>query len=368
MTHAQAKAASTAPGLGQKLRLPLMVGVPVLAGLVGGVLYLSGGRYVSTDDAYVQAVRMSVSSDVSGRVIEVLVHDNQEVKANQVLFRLDERPFRIAVENGEAKLAAARMTVAGEKAIYRQRLADLAVAKDAADYRNREFQRQNKLLASGTVSQSQYDLTAHSWQAARQQVSAAEQQIASALADLNGDADIAPEHHPLVRQAQAALDQARLNLSYTTVTAPEDGIVTKVEQLQSGDYITTAQPLFSLVSSSKLWIEANFKETDLTHMHPGQSAAIAIDTYPDHPLRAHVVSLSPGTGSTFSLLPPENATGNWVKVVQRLPVRLELDERPAGLRLQAGMSTDVAVDTQYSRSKMASLINQAFAAPPEDKE
>ncbi len=353
--------------LRQKLRLPLMIGVPVLAVVAGGALYATGGRYVSTDDAYVQAARTTISSDISGRVVAVLVHDNQQVAAGQPLFQLDDRPFRIAVADAEAKLEAARLKLDGQKAVYRQRLADLASAKDAAEYRSREFERQNRLLASGTVSQSNYDLAAHSWQAARLDVAAAQQQLASALADLGGDADIAPADHPVVKQAQAALDQARLNLSYTMISAPDAGIVTKVEQIQPGDYVNAAAALFSLVSSDRVWVEANFKETDLTHMQAGQAATLAVDAYPDHKLAAHVVSLSPGTGSTFSLLPAENATGNWVKVVQRLPVRLELDEHPQGLRLQAGMSTDVEVDTGHQR-KMVSLISHALAAPAKSGE
>ena len=199
-------------------------------------------------------------------------------------------------------------------------------------------------------------------QAARQQLAATQQQIASVLADLGGNADIPPDRHPQVQQAQAALDRARLNLSYTVVAAPDDGTVTKVEQLQVGDYVTTAQPLFALISDSRVWIEANFKETDLTHMRPGQAATVDIDTYPDHGFEARVTSLSPGTGSAFSLLPPENATGNWVKVVQRLPVRLQLERLPEDVRLHAGMSATVDVDTQYRR-RLLTMIESAFAAP-----
>jgi len=346
----------------QRLRLPLMVGIPLVAGLIGGAFYLTGGRYVSTDDAYVQAARMSISSDVAGRVVELDVHDNQIVKAAQVLFRLDDRPFRIAVEDAEAQLASARLKVDAGKAVYRQRQADLQAARDTLDYRTREFDRQQRLLASGTVSQAQYDLASHALDAARQQVAVSQQQIAAALADLGGTADIALDHHPLVQQAQAVLDRARLNLSYTVVTAPEDGTVTKVEQLQVGNYVNTAQPLFSLVSSSRIWVEANFKETDLIHMHPGQSASVTIDAYPDREFLARVESLSPGTGSAFSLLPPENASGNWVKVVQRSPVRLSLEHLPQDVQLQAGMSVDAEVDTQYRR-KFVALIGSAFAAP-----
>ena len=346
----------------QRVRLPLMIGVPVLAGIVGGYFYLIGGRYVSTDDAYVQAARMAISSDVAGRVVEIDIHDNQPVKAAQILFKLDDRSYRIAVEDAEAQLATARLKVDAEKTVYRQRQADLQAMRDTLDYRTREFDRQQRLVTSGIVSQSQFDLAAHALLAARQQVAAAQQQMAGALADLGGTADIPLESHPLVQQAQAVLDRARLNLSYTTVTAPEDGIVTKVEQLQVGDYVNAARPLFALISSSRIWVEANFKETDLGHMRPGQPVTIAIDAYPDRVCPARVESLSPGTGSAFSLLPPENATGNWVKVVQRSPVRLRFEPMPEGVTLQAGMSVDAEVDTQYRR-KLLALIGSAFAAP-----
>lgn len=346
----------------QRLRLPLMLGVPSLAALIGGYFYLLGGRHVSTDDAYVQASRVSVSSDVPGRVVEIDVHDNQPVKVGQILFKLDDRPYRIAVEDALAQLASARLKVDAQKAIYRQRRADLQAVEDTLDYQTREFDRQKRLLASGIASQSQFDQAEHALRLARQQVAAAQQQIANALADLDGDADIPLDRHPLVQQAQAALDRARLNLSYTVVAAAEDGTVTKVEQLQVGDYVNTAQPLFSLISSSHVWVEANFKETDLTHMHAGQTALVSIDTYPDREFPARVVSLSPGTGSAFSLLPPENATGNWVKVVQRLPVRLQLDRLPDDAPLHAGMSATVDVDTHHQR-KILSIIDHAMAAP-----
>jgi len=346
----------------RRLRLPLMIGVPAVAAIGFGVLYMAGGGSVSTDDAYVQAARTAISCDVSGRVVEIDVHDNQPVKTGQVLFKLDDRPYRIAVEDAEAQLAGARLKIDAEKAVYRQRQADFQVVKDTLDYQTREYERQQRLLGPGITSQAQYDQAFHAYQVARQQVAATQQQMASVLADLGGDAEIAPEHHPLVQQAQAALDRARLNLSYTVIVAPEDGTVTKVEQVQVGDYVTTAQPLFALISASRVWIEANFKETELTHMRPGQEATIAIDTYPDREFSARVESLSPGTGSAFSLLPPENATGNWVKVVQRLPVRLNLDHLPEDTPLHAGMSADVEVDTHYRRH-LASLISSAFAAP-----
>jgi membrane fusion protein (multidrug efflux system) len=185
---------------------------------------------------------------------------------------------------------------------------------------------------------------------AQSQLASAQQQVGSVLALLGGNPTLPVAEHPVVQEAQAALDRASLDLSYATVRAPADGVVAKVEQLQVGDYITAATPVFSLISSRDVWIEANFKEDELTYMRAGQSADVRIDAYPGRHFKAHVTSLSPGTGAQFSLLPPENATGNWVKVVQRVPVRLQLDDTELdGVTLHAGLSVDVKVDTQHRR-------------------
>ena len=340
---------SLTANLGERLRVPLMllgVAVVLIAALT---FWLTGGRYMSTDDAYVQAARTSISSNVAGQVTQILVHDNERVHRGQLLFRLDDQPYRIAVEAAEAKLASARLTVLAGKATYRQQLASVRSAQDTVSYRQKEYERQRKLLATGIASQAMYDGAQHALDNSRQQETAAQQQAAGVLAMLGGDADIDVNRHPSVLQAQAELDRAKLNLSYTQITAPDDGTVTKVEQLQVGDYINAASPVFALISSRDVWIEANFKENQLAHMRPGQPATIRIDTYPGRPFKAHVASIAPGTGSQFSVLPPENATGNWVKVVQRLPVRLELDDAVPDLPLHSGLSATVDVDTGHAR-------------------
>jgi membrane fusion protein (multidrug efflux system) len=335
----------------------LMVGGVVLALVLGLWYYLASGRYVSTDDAAVMAAQATISSNVPGRVVELDVRDNQLVHKGDVLFRLDERPFQIAVEEAQAKLAAARMQIAANKASYRRELANLAADRDTLAYQEHELERQQRLLQSGISSRAQFEQVQHAVELARSQLASAQQQVDSVLAMLGGNPDLPVDAHPLVMQAQAALDKAKLDESYTVVVAPDDGTVAKVEQLQVGDYINAAAPLFSLVSSRDTWIEANFKEDDLAHMRPGQSAEVSIDAYPSHRFKAHVTSLSPGTGSQFSLLPPENATGNWVKVVQRVPVRLQLDrdEFAAGLPLHAGLSAEVTVDTEHHRTLFGRL-------------
>jgi membrane fusion protein (multidrug efflux system) len=336
-----------------RLRWILMGGGVLVAVVLGLWYYLASGRYTSTDDAAVMAAQATISSNVPGRVVEVAVRDNQLVHKGDVLFRLDERPFQIAVEEAQAKLAAARMQIVAGKATYRREVATLTANKDTLAYQQHEFERQQRLLQSGISSRAQFEQVQHAVEMAQSNLASAEQQVSSVLTMLGGNLDLPVDAHPVVLQAQASLDKAKLDESYTVIVAPDDGIVAKVEQLQVGDYISAAAPLFTLVSASNIWIEANFKEDDLTYMRPGQTAKVSIDAYPSHGCNAHVTSLSPGTGSQFSMLPPENATGNWVKVVQRVPVRLQLDdncELGGAMPLHSGLSAEVTVDTEHHRT------------------
>lgn len=333
-----------------RYRTPLLIGGPAVVALASIAFYLAGGRYVSTDDAYVQAARVEISTDVPGRVIDVDVHDNQPVHRGQTLFVLDPRSFQIAVANAEARLAEARLTIGALEAAYRQRQAEEKAAQATLAYQQREFERQRKLAAAGISSRARLDEAAHDLDSSRQQLAAAIQQTESVLAELGGDPEAPIDSQPGVQTAQAALDRAELDLSYTVVHAPIDGILTKVEQLRVGDYVNAGTPLFALESQSDVWIEANFKETDLTHMRPGELATLSVDAYPGTSFVGRVESTSPGTGSSFSLLPPENASGNWVKVVQRLPVRLSIDPRHPDVPLAAGMSVTTEVDTGFRRS------------------
>ena len=341
--------AAAGPGWKRRLRLPLMLLAPVVVALLAIYFYLSGGRYETTDDAYVQAARVAISANVAGRVTELAVKDNQFVHQGEPLFRLDDAPFRIAVEEAEAQLATARLQIASLKANYRQRQSELASAQDTLAFQQREYERQQRLIASGIASQLQLDRAKNSLDEARDQLAGVRQQIGAVVANLGGDPNIAPDAHPTVKEAQARLDRAKLNLSYTVVDAPSDGIATRVDQLQVGTYITASAPVFALVSATDIWIEANFKEDQLTHMRVGQKVDVEIDSYPGHVFKGTVTSLSPGTGSQFSVLPPENATGNWVKVVQRLPVRIQLDENDPAFALHAGLSANVSVDTRFQR-------------------
>ena len=332
----------------ERLRTPLLVAAVVVALLAALFFYLHGGRYEPTDNAYLQSGLVSVSANVSGPATAVEVHENQLVRTGDVLFRIDPAPFQAAVEEAEAALANAKTQVESLRANYRQGQAELRSAQDKLAYAVREAARQKALLAEGISSQDQYDQALLAEQTARQGIQTVQQQNASIAASLSGAVDAPVEEQPAVRRAQAALDRAKLNLGYTVVRAPQDGIVTKVNQLQVGDYVSAAKPVFTL-AGTHIWVEANFKENQLDHMRVGQPARFKIDAFPDLSLSGRLASFSPGTGNSFALLPPENATGNWVKVVQRLPVELEIDKLPGGVPLHAGLSVEVTVDTGHRR-------------------
>jgi membrane fusion protein, multidrug efflux system len=343
-------AATPKRSIRERLRRPLMLALPIMLAVFGGAYYFAEEPYVSTDDAFVRAAKITVNSRVAGQVVEIAVRDNQRVRQGQVLFRIDPEPYQIAVDQAEARLASARLQIEGLKATYRQQQAELQSAKDTAAFDEREYNRKKALVANDFTPRAVYDQTETTLKVARQHVASVEQQIANTVVALDGNPDIEIDRHPTVRAAKAVLDRAKLDLSYATVTAPDDGTVARVDDLQVGDFVNPGAAVFSLMSSHRIWIEANFRETGLTHMRPGQKAMIDVDAYPDHGFKAHIVSMSPGTGSEFAVLPPENATGNWVKVVQRLPVRLELDEVDPNRPLFSGISVTARVHTGYHRN------------------
>jgi membrane fusion protein (multidrug efflux system) len=362
MAAAEQAPVESAPGWKRRARYPLMLlGVLVVAGL-GVYFYLAGGRFESTDDAYVKTARVSISANVPGRVIELAVHDNQRVKAGDLLYKLDDAPFLIAVQEAEAQLATTRLQLNTLKANYRQRQAELSSAQDTVAFQKRELDRQQRLVGAGIASQAQVDRASHAYDEAKSRIAGVTQESGAVVAQLGGNISLDPDQHPAVKQAQATLDRARLNLSYTTIRAPADGVVTKVEDLQVGSYVNASVPVFALVSTHDLWLEANFKEDQLAHMRVGQDADVKVDSYPDKVFKGKVVSVSPGTGSQFSVLPAENATGNWVKVVQRLPVRVELESLDPNFPLQGGLSATVDVDTRYQRHLFSK--NEVLAPAP----
>lgn len=321
-----------------------MLGVPLA--ILGALAFIviTGGRSESTDDAYVQAAKAPISAQIAGRVIEVDVTDNQSVKSGEVLFRLDPADETVAVRRAEAALAAARLQVVALRSALAQQKLLLASALQTRDYATREADRQQALVAAGVSSRQQAADARHGADLAIAQVAVDRQQVAAALANLGG-AEADPALYPAVMQAAAALDAARIDLGHTVITAPADGVVTRVDQLQKGADITPSQTVFYLLSGEP-WVEANFKEDQLAKMRVGQPALISIDALGGGALRGHVASFSPGAGSSFSPLPAQNATGNWVKVVQRLPVRIAFDKAPPQVVSRAGLSAKITVDVR----------------------
>lgn len=346
---------AVAPIRARSLRRYLVVGLvgligPLAALALGVYIYLSGGRYVSTDNAYVKSAKIAVSADVAGRVAKVAVRENQSVAPGDLMFRVDPAPYRIAVARANARLLAARQGVEALRAGYKQQVASLARAKGEVVYHLQQLDRQKKLSRRNLVSGLNLDTAVRNLRDAEDQVKVSEQGLAEARAKLGGDPDIEADRHPDVLEAKAHLDQAALDLKRTAVRATMRGIVTNFD-LQPGEYVKTGNAIFSLVGADNTWVHANFKETELTHVKVGQRATISIDTYPDRKFRATVAGISPATGAEFAVLPPQNATGNWVKVVQRLTVRLRIAE-PADKSsptLRAGMSAIVTIDTGHQR-------------------
>ncbi len=334
------------PGLSPKQkRLALMIGPPaVIAVGVAIWLVLSAG-FVSTDNAQVSAARAPISSSVRARVIGVLVKENQQVKAGDELIRLDSGDFGIAVAQAEARLASAKLQVEGLRASYRKSAADLTASTTEADFRRSEQARQDNLFKAGLVSQQALDQARNASDVASRNRTAAVADLSNALAGLGGSPNIATAKHPLVMQAQAALDQAKSDFDDTSIRAPTDGIVTRVSQLQPGSYVQAAQTLFWIVSG-KPWVDAAFKESQLADLRIGQPVTVHVDAFPNAHLTGHIASFSPGTGSSFAVLPAENASGNWVRVVQRLNVRVELDNPPPEVQLAIGLSATATVDTR----------------------
>ncbi len=346
----------------QRFRFVLMLALP-LAMLAGGVWwYATGGRYQTTEDAYLQQAKITIASDISGRVVTVPVSDNQKVKAGQVLFQVDPAPFGMALRQADAALASARIQVEQLKSAYHQAVANERAADDMVNYMTTEFGRQSKLVKSGNSTQATLDEARHNLEDARQKQIVAKQGIQSALAALGGNPDIPVDAHPLVLTALAARDKEAYDLARTTVRAPADGVVYQAASFKPGMYVTAGMPLFTLVETGDTWVDANFKETQLDHMRPGQPVKVVLDTYPDHPIKATVDAIGAGTGEEFALLPAQNATGNWVKVTPRIPVRLKLLNDSSKLALRAGMSASVSVDTGHERG-LGSLIPFAFAHP-----
>lgn len=345
------------------LRFLLMVALPLALVAAGGYVWVTGGRYEETENANLRQARLSIASDTAGRIVEANVDDNMAVKKGDVLFVIDPEPYRIALAQADAALASARLNVEQLRAAYSQAQAQAKSAASEVDYLQSQYDRAVDLSRKGISAKSSLDQARNDLDKARQDLAVAQQGIDSAKAALGGNPDIPTDQHPAVLAALAARDKAAYDLERTTVRAPDDGIVYQAASFKVGQYVTVGTALFALVETGDTWVDANFKETQLTHMKPGQKVEVVFDTYPDRKFEGTVQAIGAGTGAEFSLLPAQNATGNWVKVTQRIPVRIKLDDAAAdaaAVALRTGMSATVNVDTGVSRG-LSGIFGHAVA-------
>jgi len=340
----------------RRLRAVLMIGAVAGVAVLSGIMWLRGGRYVSTDDAYVQAAKLMVSADVSGIVTSVDVKEGQPVKKGDVLFRIDPQQFQIAVDNAKANLAQTALSIESMKQDYKRMLSDAASEKAKVELDQLTHDRYAALVSSDSISKANYDQARFALDADKSKLESLNQQAQVQLARLGGNADIQVSQHPQYLQAKAQLDEAQRQLDHTVVRAPFDGVVTQVDALQPGTYLVaqtaalTNTGAVGLVSTDDIWVEANVKETDLTYVKPGDHVVVTVDTFPGQVWSGTVASIAPASGSEFSILPPQNASGNWVKVVQRIPLRIRIDRKSGQMPLRAGMSVTAEVDTHHRRT------------------
>ncbi|WP_139112741.1 HlyD family secretion protein [Hoeflea olei] len=331
-------------------RTLLMLAVPALLVAAGGYMWLTGGRYEETENANLRLSRITIASEISGRIVSVNVKENGPVKKGDVLFQVDPEPLQIALNQANAAVESARLEVIQMRAAYTQAVTQEKIAADDDAYYQDNLERQKALAGKGVATATSLDDARHTAQKAHQDLIAAGQKVATAKAALANNLDGDIDAHPMVVAALAARDKAAYNLAAATVRAPADGLVYQAASFRPGEYVTTGASLFSIVETSDPWIDANFKEPQLAHMQPQQPAEVVFDIYPDRTFRATVDSIGAGTGAEFSVLPAQNATGNWVKVTQRVPVRLKLDNPEAKILARSGLSATVTVDTKTSRS------------------
>jgi membrane fusion protein, multidrug efflux system len=352
-------------GLRRYRRFLLLVVLPLAAGIGGLVFYLNGGRYVGTDDAYVGAQKVLITPDVAGKIIKVVVKEGQHVNEGDVLFEIDPEPYQLALDQAKSALEQSRTSYNNLQAnikIYQQ-MADLM--QQTIDLKQRDVDRKSTLARSSFGSQLDLDNASNALVTARAELAFVQQQMSTAKMQLLGNLELPIGQFPPYYQAKAALGVAQRNLDHTVLRAPLSGIATQVDQIQMGRYVPAGTPVFSVIDVDHPWVDANPKESDFTYVAVGQPVTLDVDAFPDHTFKGYVGSLSPGTGAQFAILPPQNATGNFVKIVQRVPVRIYFDEQdPVVKKLKAGMSVYATIDTGHKRT-LAGLLGLSAAAKPE---
>jgi len=330
------------------LRLFFLLGVPLLVGLGGLHYYASTGRHITTENAYVKARKTAISANLSARVTEVYAEENSRVKAGELLLELDRSALEAELREVEADLAVVKLDIARQRAALVRAKVDIGAAGEDLRYAEIEYARQVRLAETGSGKSTDLDNAQHQVKVAGQQIRQAEARVEELVTGLGGSEKIPDHGMPAWKQAQAAVDRVKLSLTWTRITAPSDGVVVKAT-VRPGEFVTRGKAIFVLVDQDHPWLEANLKETQLERLVIGMPATIVLDAWPEHIWKARVASVAPATGSEFALLPPQNASGNWVKVVQRLPVRLEIEKTDHAPELRVGMTATVNVDTGQER-------------------
>jgi membrane fusion protein (multidrug efflux system) len=348
------------------LRLTLLVLIPVLALLAGLSYYLLGGRYISTDNAYIGAQKVLITPEVSGKVVGISVAEGQLLEPGDELLTIDPVPFRFAARDAEAKVLKVRSDFATLKANVASVTRQAALSREALAAAQSDFDRKTRLLDSRITAPADLDKSRVALVTAKTQLELLEQQERTLRIQLLDDPALPIEHYPQFVEASVALDRAKRDLANTVLRAPIAGVATQVSSIQMGRYLTAGMAIFSVISADDVWIDANPKETDLTHVRPGQLVSITVDAFPDRAWTGKVAAISPGTGAQFSILPPQNAAGNWIKIVQRVPMRIEFASGQDLRRLRAGMSTTVEIDTRR-RSRLARLFGSSAVAQDPDR-
>jgi membrane fusion protein, multidrug efflux system len=347
-TSAAPAKSAAAPGR-KRLRMILLVVLPLIAAVGGLTVYLMGGRYISTDNAYVGAQKVLITPDISGKIVHVAVVEGQHVKPGDELFMLDRKPYELALDAAKGKLATARSDYNKLKTNLKSLATLVDLAQKNVELKKRDLDRKTKLVQSQAGSQADVDTAAATMVTAQLQAEFAKQQRDTTLNGLLGNPDLPLVQFPEYAQAEAALEDAERNLNHTTVRAPISGTATQVDNIQLGRFVAAGTPVLSVIDDQAPWVDANPKETEITYLRVGQKVTLDVDSFPDHAFKGTVQSVSPGTGAQFSILPPQNASGNWVKVVQRVPVRITFDKDEDTRLLRAGMSVNVEIDTGHSR-------------------